>query len=157
MNRQRIRCEQAGTRPEVVGLCCSHQVSSVGRYCGSTSGIRSITEVSDTGDASFSGQDLTVVPERVREVGRYVYQLSEALRSAVDSAARDVDGVVSGTWTGALASEFTAGWTDVRGGGDQIITALAEMAKKLGVTAETYEVRDENNASGFGGSSLDLP
>ncbi|WP_109523152.1 MULTISPECIES: type VII secretion target [Nocardia] len=113
--------------------------------------------MSDTGDASSSGQDLAVVPERVREVGRYVYELSEALRSALSSAARDVDGVVSDTWTGALATEFTAGWTDVREGGDQIITALAGMAEKLGVTAQSYQVRDENNASALGSSSLDLP
>jgi WXG100 family type VII secretion target len=109
------------------------------------------------GDASNLGQDLAVVPEKVREVGWYVYELSEALRAALSSAARDVDGVVSDTWTGGLATEFTEGWTDVRDGGDQIITALAEMAEKLGVTAQTYQVRDENNASALGTSSLDLP
>ncbi|WP_067864352.1 type VII secretion target [Nocardia shimofusensis] len=113
--------------------------------------------MSDTGDASGSGQSLTVVPERVREVGRYVYELSEALRTALSSAASDVDGVVGCSWTGGLATEFSAGWTDVREGGDQIITALAEMAEKLGVTAETYRNRDEDNAAALGTSSLDLP
>jgi len=125
--------------------------------CGLSSEIRSIEEVSDMGDASGSGQNLTVVPEQVREVGRYVYELSEAFRTALSSAASDVDGVVGGSWTGGLATEFGAGWSDVRDGGDQIVTALAEMAEKLGVTAETYRVRDEDNASALGTSSLDLP
>ncbi|MGY4099568.1 type VII secretion target [Nocardia sp. R16R-3T] len=107
------------------------------------------------GGTSASGQWLSVVPEQVREVGTYVYELAETLRTALDSAATDVDAVANGSWTGGLASEFADGWSDVRDGGGQIITALAAMAEKLGVTADTYQASDESNASST--SSLDLP
>ncbi|GAA1582586.1 hypothetical protein GCM10009764_01930 [Nocardia ninae] len=42
-------------------------------------------------------------------------------------------------------NEFGDGWADVRDGGGQIIAALAGMAEKPGVTAETYQARDESN------------
>ncbi|MFD0362802.1 ESX-1 secretion-associated protein [Nocardia sp. GCM10030253] len=109
------------------------------------------------GGIPASGQNLSVVPDKVRDVGKYVYELAEALRTALDSAAKDVDALANGTWTGDLAVKFADGWTDVRDGGGQIITALSEMAEKLGVTADTYQARDESNASGLNTSSLDLP
>jgi WXG100 family type VII secretion target len=113
--------------------------------------------MSDGGNPT-PGQHLSVVPEQVRNVGTFVYELAQSLRTALDSAATDVDGVVNGSWTGILASEFAEGWTDVRDGGGRIITALSELAEKLGVSAQTYESRDGSNASVLNNSfSLDLP
>ncbi|WP_040774520.1 ESX-1 secretion-associated protein [Nocardia pneumoniae] len=109
------------------------------------------------GGSPGPGPSLSVVPEKVREVGQYVYDVAEALRSALDSAAKDVDSLVNGSWTGDLAAEFGQGWTEVRDGGVQIITALTGMAEKLGVTADTYQARDENTATALNTSSLDLP
>ncbi|MGQ4617315.1 WXG100 family type VII secretion target [Nocardia sp. R7R-8] len=100
---------------------------------------------------------ISVVPEQVREVGQHVYDLAEALRSALDSAAKDVDSLINGSWTGDLATEFGSGWTEVHDGGIQIITALTGMAQKLGITADTYQARDEHTAAALGASSLDLP
>ncbi|MFI9636455.1 type VII secretion target [Nocardia sp. NPDC051929] len=107
-----------------------------------------------------STDNLSVVPEKVREVGEQVYELSMALRTALDSAAKDVESLVNGTWRGNLASQFADGWTDIRDGGAQIITALSGMAEKLGVTASTYEDLDGSNAAvlyNASSSSLDLP
>ncbi|MFF0531335.1 ESX-1 secretion-associated protein [Nocardia amikacinitolerans] len=109
------------------------------------------------GGTPASGQNLSVVPEKVREVGKYVYELSEALRTALDSAAKDVSSLTGGSWTGDAANEFSQGWTDVHDGGTQIMTALTEMAEKLGVTADTYQARDDGNAAAFNTSSLNLP
>ncbi|MEU0504357.1 type VII secretion target [Nocardia sp. NPDC005998] len=109
------------------------------------------------GGTPTSGQNLSVVPDKVREVGTYVYELAAALKSALDSAAKDVDALVNGTWTGDLAAEFGSGWTDVHDGGSQIIAALAVMAQKLGITADTYQAGDDRNASTLKTSSLDLP
>ncbi|WP_433755519.1 WXG100 family type VII secretion target [Nocardia sp. CA-135398] len=97
------------------------------------------------------------MPEKVRDVGKYVYELAEALRSALDSAAKDVASLTDGSWTGDAANEFSEGWTEVRDGGVQIMTALTGMAEKLGVTADTYQVGDESNAATLNTSSLDLP
>ncbi|MFD0362820.1 ESX-1 secretion-associated protein [Nocardia sp. GCM10030253] len=113
--------------------------------------------MSDDGGTPTSGQNLSVVPEKVREVGKYVYELSEALRNALDSAAKEVASLTDGSWTGDAATEFSEGWTDVRDGGTQIMSALTGMAEKLGVTADTYQARDESNAAGLDTSSLDLP
>ncbi|MFC9898416.1 ESX-1 secretion-associated protein [Nocardia sp. NPDC127579] len=109
------------------------------------------------GGVPTSGQNLSVVPEQVRDVGKYVYELAESLRTALDSAAKDVASLLDGSWTGDAAAEFSEGWTDVRDGGTQIMTALTGMAEKLGVTADTYQARDESNAAPLSGSSLELP
>lgn len=113
--------------------------------------------MSDGGTPATPGQQVSVVPEQVRDVGKYVYELAEALRSALDSAAKDVDALTSGSWTGDSATEFANGWTDVRDGGVQIMSALTGMAEKLGVTADTYQTRDANNAAALNTSTLDLP
>ncbi|MEU2035720.1 type VII secretion target [Nocardia amamiensis] len=105
-------------------------------------------------------ENFAVVPEQVREVGEQVYELSTALRTALESAAKDVEALVNGTWKGNLADEFADGWGDIRDGGSQIIAALAGMAEKLGVTASSYVNLDGSNAAvlyNAGSSSLDLP
>ncbi|WUA05602.1 ESX-1 secretion-associated protein [Nocardia sp. NBC_01377] len=98
-----------------------------------------------------------MVPEQVRDVGKYVYEVAAALRTALDSAAKDVDALTNGTWSGDLAIKFADGWTEVHDGGGQIMAALSDMAEKLGVTADTYQARDEDNSSRLNTSSLDLP
>ncbi|MFJ2665251.1 WXG100 family type VII secretion target [Nocardia fluminea] len=100
---------------------------------------------------------LSVVPTEVQVVGRYVYGIAEALRSALDSAHSDVDALLTSGWTGDLATLFGTGWTDTREGGATIITALTTMAEKLGITAETYQQQDTSHAYTLNMSSLDLP
>lgn len=99
------------------------------------------------------------MPESAREVGKYVYELAGALRMALDTAAKEVASLTGGSWTGDAAAEFSEGWTEVRDGGTQIITALTGMAEKLGVTTNTYQASDESHAAvlGTASSSLDLP
>lgn len=72
---------------------------------------------------------MSVVPEKVRDVGKYIYDLAEALRSALDSTAKNVDAVAEGSWTGDAATVFATGWTEVHDGGFHIITALTGMAE----------------------------
>jgi WXG100 family type VII secretion target len=115
-----------------------------------------MTYMSDGGSPGV-GPSISVVPEKVREVGQYVYDLAWALRSALDSATKDVDSLLDGNWTGDAASEFGDGWTEVREGGINIIAALTGMAEKLGITADTYQDRDENAATTLNSSALDLP
>ncbi|MFE7741495.1 type VII secretion target [Nocardia sp. NPDC057455] len=109
------------------------------------------------GGTPTSGPILSVVPDKVWELGKYAYELAEALRAALDSASKEVASLTDGSWTGDAANEFSAGWTDVRDGGSQIMNALTGMAEKLGVTADTYRARDESNAASLNTSSLDLP
>lgn len=75
----------------------------------------------------------------------------------MDSAAQDVSSLTDGSWTGDHATDFANAWADLRTSGDQIMAALTELAEKLGVTAHTYQARDENNAGAIQNSSLDLP
>jgi WXG100 family type VII secretion target len=111
------------------------------------------------GGAQAFGASISVVPEKVREVGQYTYELAEALQSALRSAAQDVASLFDGSWSGGAATDFSDGWSEIRDGGGQIITALKEMAEKLGVSAQTYESRDWSNASALNtsASSLELP
>ncbi len=97
-----------------------------------------------------------VVPEQVRAVGQYVYGVADALRSALESAARDVDSLTDGGWRGGAATQFTEGWTELRDGGVQIIAALTGMAEKLGVTADNYQASDEGTAAAVTQSSLNI-
>jgi hypothetical protein len=69
---------ESGTQPTRVSYLA---------LCTAPTGAVMIRVMSDGGTPA-SGQNLTVVPEKVREVGKYVYELAEALRSALDSAAR---------------------------------------------------------------------
>lgn len=105
----------------------------------------------------MSDPNLSVTPENIQDFGESVRELAESMRTALDSAAKDVEAVVNGSWTGVLASEFAEGWSDVRDGGSRVVTALAGLAEKLGVTAEAFEARDSSNASALSSSSLDLP
>ncbi|WP_156371303.1 WXG100 family type VII secretion target [Nocardia arizonensis] len=103
------------------------------------------------------GLSLNVVPDGVRDVGRYVFGVAEALRTALDSASTEVSALTGGSWTGTAADEFETGWSEAYSGGVKIVEALAGLAEKLGITAQTYQRRDESNASTMGYASLDLP
>ncbi|MGY4103919.1 WXG100 family type VII secretion target [Nocardia sp. R16R-3T] len=113
--------------------------------------------MSTPGGTSGSSQALSVVPDQVREVGTYVYALADTLSTALDSAAREVESLTTSSWTGDASTGFNTGWNEVSDGGRQIISALTGLAEKLGVTAETYQRRDESNAGALSSSSLDLP
>ncbi|WP_067841861.1 WXG100 family type VII secretion target [Nocardia lijiangensis] len=101
------------------------------------------------------GESLSVVPDEVRALGNYVYSIADALRTALDSAGRDVSTLTSGGWVGVAANGFSEGWGEVQSGGQRIFTALTTMAEKLGVTAETYVQRDQSTAGEY--IRLDLP
>lgn len=84
---------------------------------------------------------VSVVPDAVAEIGRHLYGVAEALRSALDSAAGYVAGLTaggSGTWNGDAATMFSDGWTGVREGGTHIVSALTDLAEQLGITADSY-------------------
>lgn len=88
----------------------------------------------------------------MRDVGIYIYGLADTLSGALNSAGEEVAELLNGSWTGDYADEFSEGWTEVHDGGRQIFAALATMAEKLGVTAETFQSVDANNAA-----ALDIP
>jgi len=111
--------------------------------------------MSGNGGPSGPGQDLSVVPDDVQAIGQYVYNIADTMRQALGSAAREVDSLLSKSWTGDAASEFSTGWTETHDGGTQLLQDLTSLAEKLGVTAATYRTTDTGNAAGI--SSLDLP
>ncbi|OBA51914.1 hypothetical protein A5780_28270 [Nocardia sp. 852002-20019_SCH5090214] len=104
------------------------------------------------GNIPAPGHGFSVVPEQVRDVGIYIYGLADTLSGALNSAGEEVAELLNGSWTGDYADEFSEGWTEVHDGGRQIFAALTTMAEKLGVTAETFQSVDANNAA-----ALDIP
>ncbi|MEV0075925.1 WXG100 family type VII secretion target [Nocardia neocaledoniensis] len=111
--------------------------------------------MSSTGGSS--GPPLSVVPDEVQAVGRYVFGIAESIRTALDSAGGEVDALINGGWTGDAASQFSAGWEETRTGGTQICAALTAMAEKLGITAETYRAQDSATEQVLNLAGLDLP
>lgn len=99
---------------------------------------------------------LAVVPDKVRDVGNYVFGLAETLRQALDTATREVDACAGASWTGDYANTFASGWAETRTGGLDIIAALTEMAEKLGVTADTYSRTEDTNAAALAAYSLNM-
>ncbi len=77
------------------------------------------------------------------------------MKQALASAAREVDQLLSSSWKGDLADEFSSGWSETHDGGKQLLQDLTALAEKLGVTADAYQSTDTSNASHI--SSLDLP
>ncbi|MEV6428793.1 WXG100 family type VII secretion target [Nocardia sp. NPDC051463] len=110
--------------------------------------------MSGSGGTPDHDQNFSVVPDEVRAVGRYVYSLTQTLRSALDSAGTEVDELTSSGWSGTAAAAFAEGWRESRDGGGKIVEALTVMAEKLGVTAENYQAQDTAAASRT--SSLNL-
>lgn len=94
---------------------------------------------------------LSVVPEDVQALGRFALDVAGTLRSALESAGRDVDSL---TWTGAAAKSFNTGWGECTDGGKSIIDALTTLANSLGVAADTYTSHDLLSAERF--TNLDL-
>ncbi|WP_460719713.1 WXG100 family type VII secretion target [Nocardia heshunensis] len=102
--------------------------------------------------SDVGGSDgLFVVPEDVKVLGRFALDLAGTLRSALESAGRDVDSL---HWTGTAAKSFNTGWSECSEGGKTIIDALTTLAKGLGVAADTYTSHDLLSAERF--TSLDL-
>ena len=114
-----------------------------------------VVRVGDSGGPSGFGQNLSVVPDDVQTIGQYVYKIADTMKQALDSAACEVDTLLTSDWTGDAADEFSTGWTETRDGGTQLMQALTSLAEKLGVTAANYRSTDTGNASGI--SSLNLP
>ncbi len=92
-------------------------------------------------------QGVSVVPEEVAEIGRYVYNIAETMRQALESAGKDVDSMLSDGWTGDAADEFSEGWTETRDGGAKLMQTLTTLAEKLGVTAANYQTAEADAAA----------
>lgn len=101
------------------------------------------------------GPDLSVVPDDVRAIGAYAYNLADTLRRALASAAREVDGLTGKSWTGTAADSFAEGWSEVHTSGTEILDTLTTLARALGVTADTYTTQDARFATDI--TTLDLP
>jgi WXG100 family type VII secretion target len=110
-----------------------------------------IVDVNESGGNS----SLSVVLDDVQAIGKYVYNIADTMKHALDSAAHEVDRLLSSGWIGDGADEFSRGWTETHDGGAQLLQELTALAEKLGVTAATYRAADTRTASSI--SSLDLP
>lgn len=102
---------------------------------------------------SGSEADLSAIPEDVREVGRFAYRIATELRSGANSLDSEVAALMT-SWTGGAADSYRAGWDEMNAGAVRVWDELFELAEKLGITADTYQQRDQSAAGTFG--SLDL-
>lgn len=98
---------------------------------------------------------MSVVPDDVQAIGRYAYNIADTMKQALNSAAREVDVLLTSGWSGPAATEFSSGWNETCNSGGQLMQELTGLAEKLGVTAANYRSGDTGFASDI--SSLDLP
>lgn len=98
--------------------------------------------------------EVRVVPDDVREVGRFALEVAQNLRQALESAGRDVDALTA-RWRSAAGDAFGDGWADCRASGTDISHALADLALRLGVSAEEFRRTDARSSATL--TSLDLP
>ncbi|WP_181725312.1 WXG100 family type VII secretion target [Nocardia gipuzkoensis] len=111
--------------------------------------------MSSLGGIPNSSHGVSVVPDEVIELGQHMSNLVQALRSALDVATREVDGL-AGSWTGTAADTFGEGWHAVHEGGTQLLDSLAALASSLGVVAGNYQQQDGASAANLGSTSLNL-
>lgn len=104
------------------------------------------------GDTSSSAA-VEVIPEEVKEFGRFAFRVATELRSGSSSLDVEVQSVLS-TWHGLAADAYGSGWEELKRGATEVWDALFELAEKLGSTAENYSTVDTARATTF--SSLDL-
>ncbi|RJO75220.1 WXG100 family type VII secretion target [Nocardia panacis] len=92
-------------------------------------------------------RDTYIAPDAVRTYGRNVGGIAKTLQKALDSAAKEVDDLLSRGWSGATAQEFADGWRETHDGGERIVHALRTLAGKLGVGADEYRDREDTSAT----------
>ncbi|MBH0778578.1 WXG100 family type VII secretion target [Nocardia bovistercoris] len=95
-----------------------------------------------------------VVPDHVRDAGRYLQETAAALTAGMRSATADVDSLLS-TWRGLAATAYGGAWDSVAAEAFVIFDALADMAETMGVVVDRAQAVDYSRAGTFG--SLDLP
>ena len=102
-----------------------------------------------TGDPS-----LNVVPDEVKAIGKFAYNVAEQLKSGSTSLDREVQALF-GTWRGSAADAYRTGWDEMQDGALKVWDSLTDLAEKLGVTAATYQDLDSTNASSYNSLQLD--
>jgi WXG100 family type VII secretion target len=96
---------------------------------------RSISGIVVGMDVLLGHHEFSLGIERVRAA---VLQLDETERRA----ARDVDRLLDGGWTGAAASAFAAAWEDWLAGAADVRVALGSIAESLVVVRRELDLAD---------------
>ncbi|MFD3704799.1 WXG100 family type VII secretion target [Nocardia sp. NPDC058658] len=107
-----------------------------------------------SGESSAAETDFAMVPAEVTDAGVYIEQVAASLLTGLASLDREISGAL-GTWTGAAADSFGAGWTTTKDGAANVLAALNAMGELLGVASKAVASQDTLNADNL--SSLDLP
>ncbi|MFI9507645.1 WXG100 family type VII secretion target [Nocardia sp. NPDC052566] len=100
-----------------------------------------------TGESN-GADPLQVIPEQVKDLGRYAYGIATELRSGSNSLDGEVRGLLE-TWKGGAADSYGAGWDEMHQGAVRVWDVLFALAEKLGITAENYRTTDTGSASGI--------
>jgi WXG100 family type VII secretion target len=98
---------------------------------------------------------MSIVPDDVRAVGQFAADAAKDVLDALQSVAGEVNELTSANWLGDAGDAFGSGWDECRDGGVKVLHALAAMAEKLGVNADSLRGVDTHtlgaiqNAAGF--------
>ncbi|PZS32323.1 MAG: hypothetical protein DLM61_07040 [Pseudonocardiales bacterium] len=105
------------------------------------------------GEVSVAGFDVTGA--ELQATGAILADISQEVRTEVAALQAQVEALLGGSWQGQSASGFAQGWEQWRGGANDVLAALAAMARLLGTTGQDYQVSEDGstrtvNQSGAG-------
>lgn len=95
-----------------------------------------------------SAPAIQVVPDHVRDAGKYVQLTADNLVKALRDLDTDIDAVLE-VWKGNSANTYRAGWDETKQGAVRVLEALATIAELLGVTTQTFVEQDDSNSQSY--------
>lgn len=92
----------------------------------------------------MDGFDAT--PVELQVCGSTLADLSREIHDKMQVLKDEVDGLLSGGWTGSAATGFTQGWEQWHIGAVEVLDALKSMGHLLGQTGRDYGLTDDTSA-----------
>jgi WXG100 family type VII secretion target len=105
-------------------------------------------------DDSVTSFEVTAVELQV--TGSALNQISSDSRTALTSLRADVESLLGGSWSGAAASQFRAGWEEWQAAATDALVVLDEMGSLLSANGRDYTSSDTSGGTVLRNSSQGL-
>lgn len=85
-------------------------------------------------------------PAELQVCGSTLTEISQDMRTKMQSLQLDMDALLSGGWSGSAANGFAQGWEQWLRGASDVLDALQDMGRLLGDTGANYQTGDTGSA-----------
>ncbi|MFI5499726.1 WXG100 family type VII secretion target [Nocardia asteroides] len=111
--------------------------------------------MSTSGGTLNPSEGLAVELDSVTGLGRYLSDLADTVKAAVDTAAREVDGLAD-SWTGSAADLFFQRWETVYSDAAPLLNSLLGLGSSVGTVSDNLTQQDSVNAADLRSTGLEL-